>query len=87
MVGERGADAVYAELPDGRGCYLPLAWTDRQPRLPPRFVDAKPVRLDLEGLRLLVKWVAARALQGQKLDFADRDAEKGGDEPAERPAQ
>jgi hypothetical protein len=95
VVGERGDDAVYAELPDGRRCYLPLAWTDRRPRPPVPFVGGRAAKLSLAGLRALSKWLTARCEKldiapdgatGQKLDFVDRAVEKGRDELAERPA-
>jgi hypothetical protein len=95
VVGTRGDDAVYAELPDGRRCYLPLAWTDRRPRPPVQFVGGRAAKLSLAALRALSKWLAARcekldrAAHGrtsQKLDSADRAVEKGQDELVERPA-
>jgi len=94
VVGTRGDDAVYAELPDGRRCYLPLAWTDRRPRPPVQFVGGRAAKLSLVGLRALSKWLAARcekldvAADGrtsQKLDSADHAVEKGQDELVERP--
>jgi hypothetical protein len=95
VVATRGEDAVYAELPDGRRCYLPLAWTDRRPRPPVRFVDGRAAKLSLVALRALSKWLAARREKldiapdsetCQKLASADRAVEKGHDELVERPA-
>jgi hypothetical protein len=95
VVGARGDDAVYAELPDGRRCYLPLAWTDRRPRPPVQFVGGRPAKLSLAALRTLSRWLAARCEKldiapgratEQKLDSVDRAIEKGCDELAERPA-
>ena len=95
VVGARGDDAVYAELPDGRRCYLPLAWTDRRPRPPVPVAGGRPVKLSLGALRALSKWLAARREKldigpdgetSQKLASADRAVEKGHDELVERPA-
>lgn len=82
----RGDHEVHAELPDGRQCYLPLAWTDRQPRPAVTVVRGKPVRLTVAGLCSLAAWTRSRTTSGQKLDSADRDAEKGRDELVEQSA-
>jgi hypothetical protein len=76
VLGSRSPSAVWAELPDGRTCHLPLRWTDQIPRPPPRIVDGRQVRLDVESLQLLARWVSDRV--GRKLDLADRGDQKGG---------
>jgi hypothetical protein len=95
VVWARGDDTVYAELPDGRRCYLPLAWTDRRPRPPVPLVGGRAAKLSLVALRALSKWLAARCQKfdvepdggtSQKLDSGDRAVEKDHDELVERPA-
>ena len=80
MLSARGDYEVHAELPDGRRCYLPIGWTDRQPRRAAAVVRGKPVRLTVAGLCSLAAWIAGRKTSGQKLDSPDRAAEKGHDE-------
>lgn len=86
MLSARGDYEVHAELPDGRRCYLPIGWTDRQPRRAAAVVRGKPVRLTVAGLCSLAEWIAGRKTSGQKLDSPDRAAEKGHDELVEQSA-
>jgi hypothetical protein len=78
VVGRRGREAVYVELPDGRSCYFPSAWTDIEPRPEPLRRGAQPVRLAPQALARLASWVSAR-LDRQKLDHGDREDQKAGD--------
>jgi hypothetical protein len=68
---------VRAELPDGRRCYLPLAWTDRLPRPTPTVVAGQSVRLTVTALRALAAWIETR-LDDRKLDSPDLGTENGG---------
>ena len=77
VLGPRG-ESIRAELPDGRTCFLPLAWTDWRPQLPPLSVNEQPVRLSPDGLRALAGWIRERVPR-QKLDLADREDQKRGD--------
>jgi hypothetical protein len=86
VLAARGEREVHAELPDGRRCYLPLVWTDRHPRRVAEMVGGVPVRLTVTGVRSLAVWISDRRKDRQKLDSADRDAEKSHDEIVERPA-
>jgi hypothetical protein len=76
VLGSRGRDYVWAELPDGRTCHLPLRWTDQVPRAAHCCVNGAPVRLDVQALQSLARWVGDRV---QKLDLGDRDDHKGRD--------
>jgi hypothetical protein len=70
---------VRTELPDGRPCYLPLAWTDWRPRPEPLAWQGRPVRLAPEALLPLAAWIRGRKLdraQREKLDHADREDQK-----------
>jgi hypothetical protein len=73
-------DRVRAELPDGRACYLPLAWTDWRPRPEPLASHGRPVRLAPEALLALAAWIRGR-VAARKLDSAEREkldsAERG----------
>lgn len=60
VLGPRGCGCVWAELPDGRTCHLPLTWTDRCPRAAPLYRGTHPVRLSPSALPALAAWVAAR---------------------------
>jgi hypothetical protein len=75
VLASRGTEEVRAELPDGRRCYLPLAWTDRRPRPAPCKVEGRLVRLALPGLLQLASWIAARS-DGKKVDKPDPASEK-----------
>ena len=89
-------DRVRAELPDGRPCYLPLAWTDWRPRAEPLAWRGRPVRLAPEALVALAAWIRGRdtrkldIAKGQKLDLTDREDQKRshgvGDQPRGRAA-
>jgi hypothetical protein len=76
-------DRVRAELPDGRPCYLPLAWTDWRPRAEPLAWQGRPVRLAPEALVSLAAWIRGRVdarkldtAERRKLDLADREDQK-----------
>ena len=76
-------DRVRTELPDGRPCYLPLAWTDWRPRPEPLVWQGRPVRLAPEALLALAGWIRGRVdtrkldtARHQKLDIADREDQK-----------
>jgi hypothetical protein len=85
VLAARGDHEVHVELADGRRCYLPLIWTERQPRREAEVVRGEPVRLTVAGLRPLAAFIAARKIGCKKLDLANRDAEKRHDAPVERP--
>jgi len=86
VIGTHGDGALHVELADGRRTYLPLAWTDRQPRGVVCVVDGQTIRLTVSALRGLSCWVAARVTERQKLDPRDPVVIKSGDELVERPA-
>jgi hypothetical protein len=81
VLGARGHDCVWAELPDGRTCHLALAWTDRCPRAAPLRTGVGPVRLAPDGLNALAAWVAARTREREKLarraDYAENRVNHG----------
>src|SRR5207253_4212389 len=79
ILGPRGS-SIRGELPDGRTCDMPLAWTDWCPRPAPLAVNGKPVRLDPAALVALAAWIADR----RKLDLAETEDQKrpDGGEPA-----
>ena len=79
----RHGQGLRAELPDGRTCYLPLAWTDQRPRPSPLELNGQAVRLAPEALRSLAEWVHTRA-DRQKLDVADPEDQKRGDGVADQ---
>jgi hypothetical protein len=74
VIGPRG-QGLHAELPDGRRCYLPFAWTDREPRPDPLELAGEPVRLAPQALLSLSRWLGAR-VDRRKLDRADREDQK-----------
>jgi len=78
VLGSRGDDAVWAELPDGRTCHLPIAWTDHRPRPAPLGLSGQPVRLDPTGALQLARWIAARR-DRRKLDSPDPEDQKARD--------
>jgi hypothetical protein len=76
-------DRVRAELPDGRPCYLPLAWTNWRPRPEPLAWHDRPVRLAPEALLALAAWIRGRVpaqkldiAEGKKLDLVKREDQK-----------
>jgi hypothetical protein len=76
-------DRFRTELPDGRPCYLPLAWTDWRPRPEPLVWQGRPVRLAPEALLSLAARIGGRMdvrkldmTDGKKLDPADREDQK-----------
>jgi hypothetical protein len=71
ILGPRGS-SIRGELPDGRTCDMPLAWTDWRPRPAALALGGKPVRLEPAALMSLAAWVADR----RKLDHADREDQK-----------
>jgi hypothetical protein len=67
-----GAEVVQVELEDGRVRLLPVRWTSLHP---PSVADiqGKPVRLELQSLRELGNWVAARCASTDRRKFDDFD--------------
>ena len=73
VLGSYGADSVRVETCDGREHILPMKWTSLAAPRKPATNGGKAVRLALEDLGALAKWVAARvgSVQGRKLDELD----------------
>lgn len=59
IIGPFGLDMVQVELPDGRVRLVPVRWTSLHPTEVSE-LGGKQVRFQIESLRVLANWIAAR---------------------------
>ena len=76
-----GPDAVWASTSDGRLTILPVAWTDRVPKLDVPTVCGKEVRLAPDSLAQLARWVAAKIIGATDRRCKRLDSEIAGELP------